>query len=340
MRTRLAPILLVACFVAGSAAAQRFDFGVIGDVPYTAAEEAQVGPMLADMDRHDLAFVVHVGDLQAGPRSWRDGARPCSDETLQARRALFDTSQHPLVVTPGDNDWADCYPAKGAQADPLERLARMREVFFATRDSLGQRRIHLERQSDPAYPENARWVHEGVMFATLHMVGHNDNLGRTPRMDAEHVARQAADLAWMTETFSTARAANAAAIVLVTQANPGFEVTWAANRRAAYLSSAGAPAPQGTPGPTGFDTFLAALEREVTAFGRPVLLIHGDTHHFHTDKPLVDGRQRHIITNFTRLESFGSPDVHWVQVTVDASDPAVFTIRAQIVPENADSAQR
>lgn len=340
MFARLATILLIASFVAVPAAAQRFDFGVIGDVPYTAADEAQVGPMLADMDRHDLVFVVHVGDLQAGPRSWRDGARPCIDETLRARRAMFDASQHPLVVTPGDNDWTDCYPAKGAQADPLERLARMREVFFATRDSLGQRRIRLERQSEPAYPENARWVHGGVVFATLHMVGRNDNLGRAPEMDAEHVARQAANLAWMAEAFSTARAANAAATVLVTQANPGFEVTWAANRRAAYLSSAGAPPPQGRSDPTGFDAFIAALEREVTGFGRPVLLIHGDTHHYHTDKPLVDARQRHIITNFTRLESFGSPEVHWVRVTVDASDPAVFTVRPQIVPENASSAQR
>jgi len=41
---------------------------------------------------------------------------------------------------------------------------------------------------------------------------------------------------------------------------------------------------------TGYDSFLAALEKETLAFGKPVVYVHGDTHIFRIDKPLVDSR--------------------------------------------------
>jgi hypothetical protein len=40
------------------------------------------------------------------------------------------------------------------------------------------------------------------------------------------------------------------------------------------------------------------------------------------------------IENFTRVETFGDPHHHWVQVTVDPADPNVFTFRPRIVPAN------
>jgi hypothetical protein len=39
--------------------------------------------------------------------------------------------------------------------------------------------------------------------------------------------------------------------------------------------------------------------------------------------------------NFTRVETFGSPDVHWVRTSVDARDPEVFTFQPEIIEENA-----
>ena len=35
--------------------------------------------------------------------------------------------------------------------------------------------------------------------------------------------------------------------------------------------------------------FLAALEKETVAFGKPVVYVHGDTHIFRVDKPLFGG---------------------------------------------------
>ena len=59
---------------------------------------------------------------------------------------------------------------------------------------------------------------------------------------------------------------------------------------------------------------------------------------FRTDKPLparVQGAPiRPSIENFTRLETFGTPNHHWVEVSVDPNDPNVFSVRQRIVATN------
>jgi hypothetical protein len=35
------------------------------------------------------------------------------------------------------------------------------------------------------------------------------------------------------------------------------------------------------------------------------------------------------------VETFGSPDVHWVRATVDTRDPEIFSFEPEIVEENA-----
>lgn len=56
----------------------------------------------------------------------------------------------------------------------------------------------------------------------------------------------------------------------------------------------------------------------VAAFRGPVLLIHGDTHHPRVDHPLRNARGE-PYRNFTRLESYGSPDIGWTRVVVDSA---------------------
>ena len=51
---------------------------------------------------------------------------------------------------------------------------------------------------------------------------------------------------------------------------------------------------------TGFDEFLAALEKETLAFGKPVVYVHGDSHIFRVDKPLFGSTSRRFIENFTQ----------------------------------------
>jgi hypothetical protein len=86
--------------------------------------------------------------------------------------------------------------------------------------------------------------------------------------------------------------------------------------------------------PTGFDSFLSMLEKRTLAFGRPVVYVHGDSHLFRIDKPLVGSTSRRSIENFTRVETFGHPYAHWVRGIVDPGDPNVFSFRQQIVDDN------
>jgi hypothetical protein len=85
---------------------------------------------------------------------------------------------------------------------------------------------------------------------------------------------------------------------------------------------------------TGFDDFLTAVEKETVAFGRPVVYVHGDSHIFRVDKPLFGSTSRRVIENFTRVETFGHPDAHWLRAIVDPEDPQVFSFRQEIVKAN------
>ena len=62
----------------------------------------------------------------------------------------------------------------------------------------------MKTPGTPRFRENVRWSHGGALFITLHVIGSNNNLGRTPVMDAEYAERTAANLAWMREAFALA----------------------------------------------------------------------------------------------------------------------------------------
>jgi hypothetical protein len=51
---------------------------------------------------------------------------------------------------------------------------------------------------------------------------------------------------------------------------------------------------------SGFTDFLNVLEAETIAFGRPVALMHGDTHYFRIDEPLFDSKAKAAGGNSAR----------------------------------------
>jgi len=97
-------------------------------------------------------------------------------------------------------------------------------------------------------------------------------------------------------------------------------------------SDAPDPAPK-----SAFSDYVAALADELEGFDRPVLLVHGDTHHFRVDQPLYSRKSNRRFENFLRVETYGSPDIHWVRITVDPSQPQLFRIEPQIVSDNVMS---
>lgn len=305
---------LALALIAGLAQAQspaRFSFAIVGDAPYNDFEETVFAQMLEEINQEELAFVVHVGDIKSG-RS------PCSDELYEQRKRLFQASRHAFILVPGDNDWTDCYRKPAGGYDPLERLARLRQVFYADDMSLGQNQLRLERQSDDpdtanafrAYRENVRWVVGGVLFLGLNIPGSNDNFGRTPQMDAEHEQRGEANAAWLKQGFKLARKNGYAAVFVFIQANPDFDLSYLRRVNRA----------------DGYAAFKKELLAHTLAFGKPVALVHGDTHRYRVDQPLYDPSTLKRVEQFTRIESFGSPFVDWIKVSLDPDKPRLFSV--------------
>jgi hypothetical protein len=323
-----------------------YAIGLWGDLPYSDLQ-AMVGVpnLIADMNSQELAFSVHDGDLKAGngtPGSLTPTT--CSDALYAQTLSFLNAFEAAAIVTPGDNDWTDCDRPSNGGFSSLERLDREREVFFSTPFSLGQRRIRQQVQTAPLClgvsglvpcVENRRWTVRAVTYATLNIVGSCNNLCDTAPDEAEWSARNQANIAWMQETFAVAAARRSAAIMFISQANPGWDLsdpTRGPLRNPRTLVE--------TDGlPDGFQDFLIALRQQVIAFQRPVAYVHGDTHYFRIDKPFLDAEGRRL-ENFTRIETFGNNpaagnnDVQWVKVTVAPRTREVFAYQPQIVPLN------
>src|SRR5262249_30063955 len=173
----------------------------------------------------------------------------------------------------------------------------------------GQHRLRQQVQATPLClsvggpapcVENRRWTYHGVVFATLNVQGSCNNLCDVAPDPAEFAARNAADIAWLEGAFALAQRKHAAAVMLITQADPGFDGsdgTRAQTRDPKTLAETDGAA-------DGFVAFLNALRDETIAFRRPVAYVHGDSHYFRVDKPLqnADGVR---VENFTRVETFG-----------------------------------
>jgi hypothetical protein len=315
-----------------------YAIGLWGDLPYS-PEQATVGVpnLIADMNAQKLAFTAHDGDLKAG-------SGRCDDQVYLDSLAYFEALDAPVIFTPGDNDWTDCDRPAAGNFNSLERLDYERRLFFSSETTLGRRVMRQEVQSDPwclgvAGPtrcvENRRWDLGGVTYATLNVQGSCNNLCDTAPDAAEFAARNAANVAWLRQTFAHATARGSAAVMLITQANPGWDQsdpTRAPLRDPRTLAQ--------TDGLLdGFRTYLTALRAAVIAFRKPVAYVHGDSHYFRIDKPFLDAGGRRL-ENFTRVETFGNNqgngtnDVHWLKVVVDVKSREVFSYEPQIVPGN------
>jgi hypothetical protein len=285
-----------------------FEFVALGDMPY--GPDAMNGPayrrLIEQINDEKPVFSIHVGDF-------KDGVTPCTDELFARQHEHFQRFDGPLVLTPGDNDWTDC---NRTGEDPLERLQALRTLFFPadrSNRSLGRRPMAVESQSRvmpvfERYRENLRWWHGDVLFTTFHTVGPNNNSDAgSAALRGEYLARESANAAWIRASFRLARERGAKALVFATQADMFRRVD---SRLPLRLRG-------------GFGTSIAgALVPQTVASGLPVLLVHGDSHHFIADQPFVD-RAGRPIANLWRLEVFGDPRTHAVKVRVEpgAAEP-------------------
>lgn len=222
------------------------------------------------------------------------------------------------MYTPGDNEWTDCHRANNGAYNPVERLGVIREMFFAHPGrTLGSETDRVAYQSR-AYPENVLWRQRGVVYGVVHVVGSNDDhaVWFTDRKDAagnplletrretgqrvrEYTKREAANLDWLDTIFDVAERTNAPGLVIGMQAD-----MW---DPAAEQSA--------------FEAVKAVIAERGEEFGKPVLLMQGDSHLLKVDRPAG------MPDNLTRIVVEGSTNVphEWTKLTVDPSDPAVFS---------------
>jgi hypothetical protein len=313
-----------------------YAIGLWGDLPYNDVQAASGVPnLIDDMNSQRLAFSVHDGDLKAGSGiAGSTTPTTCSDALYFQALRILNSLNAPAMFTPGDNDWTDCdRPANGGFSS-LERLNFERSLFFSTPFSLGLRKLRQEVAPAP-FVENRRWTYRGVMYVTLNVQGSCNNLCDTGPDPAEFAQRNAANIAWLHESFAKARASGVAGVMIVAQADPGFDASDA--KRTSTRNPRTLVETDGLP--DGFVDYLVALRDEVIAFQRPVAYVHGDSHYFRIDRPLLDSAGRRL-ENFTRVETFGdnaangNNDVQWLKVLVDPGSREVFAYQAQIVPGN------
>ena len=287
-----------------------FAFVAIGDLPYYpgGGRDAHYRRLVDAVNAARPDFVIHVGDFKSG-------SSPCSDERFATERDRMNSFEGALIYTPGDNEWTDCHRANNGEYDPEERLAMLRAMFFADDRSLGRQPIDLLRQpsvdSGSPTPENAFWWHNGIAFATVHVVGSKNNSDDA----SEFAERDAANTAWIGRAFANATTARSLAIALALHA----DIFESDGRRGAYRAT------------------LGAIRDGARAFGRPVLMIHGDSHRLIIDQPLMDLAPD--LDNVTRLQVFGDAEVHAVRVIVDPAAPGVFAFQPILVPGNTRSSR-
>ncbi len=289
-----------------------FAFGVFGDAPYRSWELGRVKRLIDDANNAQLQWLLHVGDLL-----WY----PCSDAALGDRLQLMSTVRSPVVYTPGDNEWADCHEEIAGRFQPLDRLQRIRRTFFAQpRQSLGGHSMPVESQSENAawseFVENARWRFGGFLFVTIHMVGSSNALepfpGRTPADDAEVARRTEAALDWLDAAFAVATSDSLAGVIVAMHGDPGLGRPREVRR--------------------GYERLIDRLVHRVSSFSGSVLLIHGDSHTYRVDQPLRRRGTADVLANFSRLVTFGSPDVGWVRVVVDSVAGRIVGYEPRVMP--------
>jgi hypothetical protein len=296
-----------------------YTFAVIGDIPYGADQIAAFPKVVAQINADPaVQWVDHLGDI-------KNGSSVCGDEYFQLIKSDFDQFQDPLVYTVGDNEWTDCHRANNGGYNPLERLAKVRQVFFPKPGrTLGQHTARVQSQFEVGIPENVRWSRAGVEFAAVHVVGSNNSLAPwtgqnapTPEQTAEVLSRTAATIQEISGAFAEARHEHERAVALMLQADM-FDPTVANPSFADYYA---------------FQPIVAAIARESTTYTGQVYLFNGDSHVYGTDNPLGAGSAwlpfygvRQPVPNLTRITVDGSSNANnYLRVTVNRRGPQVLS---------------
>lgn len=247
-----------------------------------------------------VSLVVHAGDIHSG-------SGYCTRAYDQRVFDLWKAFDAPLVYTPGDNEWTDCQKSKEgggaknaagqyvtyAAGHPVANLALVRSIFFPEAGvTLGRHKMAVVSQAeafDPDHPADAEYVENvyfekgQVLFVTINLPGGSNNdddlwnagafgATRSAPQIQEVAQRTAADLRWLDTAFAVAKMHGDKAVVIIGQAD-----MWDLDGTGPALTHV-----------ANYEPFIAKVAALTKAFGRTVLMINGDSHHYRSDNPLTN----------------------------------------------------
>ena len=322
-------LIVILAFPVSANEDESFSFVALGDTAYKDDRYSDYHKLIGRINKLKPDLTIHVGDTL--------GYQLCGNDADKKITESFKRFNHPLIYTPGDNEWADCYkPELSSDANPigfanyrLERLDILRKLYFSTQDSLGQKTLKLVRQSEldkkySEFSENSYTIHRGILFATVHIVGSNDSFHPyLENLTTESVRRRGANYAWIMNLIKVANENKVKAVVIAAHAEL-FE-----NKKSygSIANFSGTHVRGGKLGP--YVGYVYALSSLAQQFSKPILYIHGDFHKFIIDRPLLKYGGDHNpedlrYTNFTRLQVYGDPEDKAVKITVNPNSEQVF----------------
>lgn len=313
-------------------------FVVLGDTWYHQDQMDEYFNLIDTINVIKPSFAVHVGDIRGSD------ATPCTNEQYFKVRSSFNEFEVPLIYTPGDNEWTDCWMENRIDSlaggyIPSERLSTLRQVFFQSNESHGKKKILLERQSDVDtffidFVENVRWWDSDFLFFTLHIVGSNNGwFQESSHPDSEFQRRNQANIAWLNNCFDLAISRNAKAVVMFYHAeiDPTISATLRKAKNAPESLDAQKVRLHEIERIDGYAELREKIKDRSIGFSAPVLQVYGDEHQFKWYQPykfwIYDSLgRRNKADNVYRLQTFGSPNHRAVKVTLNPEKPYFFDI--------------
>jgi len=150
-------------------------FSVIGDVPYSSSELPLLQQHINNHNTYSPSlFLLHVGDIKSG-----SGA--CSESVYSNVANILKTSEVPVFIIPGDNEWGDCSNPSQAWNLWAQYYIEFDQNFCGTPS--------VERQS--GRQENVTFVLKGMLFIAINIPNQTES-GYQSRLqdDANWVTQQ------------------------------------------------------------------------------------------------------------------------------------------------------
>jgi hypothetical protein len=282
-------------------------FVALGDMPYRSADEPAFASLITEINQTNPAFTVFVGDTKSG-------GSPCTNAYLESILESFSRFENALIYTPGDNEWTDCHRPSAGSFDPEERLQFIRKLYFPNSYSLGKKPLHLIRQADlnpkfNVFVENAYWINGSTLFATVHVVGSNNNFENT----SEYAMRNRANLAWLDYVVKVAQERALDHLVIAMQADLFYSAEQASSAK------------------SGLRETIGRLNQLLSQWNKPALVIHGDSHQLIIDQPFKHPGSKRVIERAYRVQVMGDYQVEALEITIDSSKRSPFSFRPLII---------